>query len=336
MSVIVTLSLDTLHCIQESDRGGSSHSEPYIWPFMVAVTDNSFVATPTAAILAESRTVIRNEMHAGQSASLTFGGNQLVTTFEDSQTGRQLILVIALWEADDTPLSAVQAGFQAYLDELKRTIGLRLPELKEAIDTNNPALLKDAIDFIKAQVQAKVRSAIADHLSGFDKFQIAIGSLNPDDFMATAFALIDGAAPASFSLDFTGTAGDPRITFVPGAFGQFTVHAEQVPIHYTLDGHVTIEPVVIDPCQKQIDAVHHAEDALKGLQLMVQLLQQQLATATPQQKPGIIAMIKQINEQRIPEAENTSTSPSSACASASSPAALSTSKPPGCFRRRPC
>ena len=46
-----------------------------------------------------------------------------------------------------------------------------------------------------------------------------------------------------------------------------------------------------------------AEGALKSLQQMVQSLQQQLGHATPQQKPAIIASIKQINEQQIPAVE---------------------------------
>ena len=306
MPDIASVTLTTLRCIQESDRGGKSHSEPYIWPFMAAVSNNSFVTTPTAAILSDSRKIIRNEMRAGQSATLDGPNNVLSTIYDDDQEGRTLILIVTLLEADDLPLSAVQAGYQAYLDELKKRVGLNLLILKEATDNNDAALLQETIDGIKRQVTARVTDAISDHLSTWEKIQVGLGSLSPDDVMATAFAQFSGPLPGSFTLDFVGTAGDKKAVLVPGGVfgpGGFSLRFVDVPIHYTLEGRVAIEPVVIDPCQAQIDSVQTAEQVVKSLQVMVQSLQQQLGSATPQQKPGIIAMIRQINEHRIPEAQ---------------------------------
>ena len=45
-----TITLESLHCIRESDSGGTSHSRPYIWPALMSITGNSVEFTPQAAI----------------------------------------------------------------------------------------------------------------------------------------------------------------------------------------------------------------------------------------------------------------------------------------------
>ena len=211
MSVQAIVTLNTLGCIKESDRGGSSHSEPYLWPFLAAVSSNSYETTPTAAILAECRRIRKQEMKAGQSVSLDFPGNRLTATYQDGQTGQALILIVALLEADDTPEHAIQAGYQAYLDELKLRVGLNLLTLKEAVDTHDDALLQQTIDAIKKQVSDKVFATIKDNLSTWEKAQVALGFLNNDDYVGAGFNYFGSLTPTGFTLDFQGDAGDPRI-----------------------------------------------------------------------------------------------------------------------------
>jgi len=308
MPDIASVTLTTLRCLKESDRGGKSHSEPYIWPFMASVANKplSFATTPTVARLSDSRDVIKEEMKAGQSATLDGPNNVIATTFEDGQEDRTLILIVTLLEEDDLPRSAVQAGYQAYLDELKKRVGLNILALKQAVEANDADALKEIIDEIKITVTAKVKAAITDHLSTWEKVQVKLGSLNPDDVMATAFALLPGDRASDFTLDFLGTAGDKKGVIVPGGGvgpgGGFPLKFVDVAIHFTLEGRVAVSEVTSNPCQGQIDAVNAAEQAVKGLQQMVQSLQKQLATATPQQKPGIISLIRQINEQQLPAA----------------------------------
>src|ERR1700737_2813848 len=105
MTTQAIITLESLRCILESDLGGTSHSEPYIWPAMAIVTD-SFEVIPQAANLSDSRNVIKNEMRAGETIAIPYPVNTLTTNFEDNQTNRQLILIVALWEKDDTPLVA--------------------------------------------------------------------------------------------------------------------------------------------------------------------------------------------------------------------------------------
>jgi hypothetical protein len=299
MSIQAIVTLNTLTCIQESDRGGSSHSEPYLWPFMAAVSNNSFETTPTAAILAECRRIRKQEMKAGQSVSMDFPGNRLTATYQDGQTGQALILVVALLEADDTPEHAIQAGYQAYLDELKLRIGQNILTLKSAVDTHDDALLQQTIDAIKKQVSDKVFAAIKDSLTFEEKAKVALGFLNNDDFIGSGFHFFGNLTPTGFTLDFQGDAGDPRVVFhFPGP-PQITYFQA----HFQVEGVLSVETITVDPCQWRIDGVHAAENKIKALHNMVASLQQQLSHATPQAKPGIIASIRQINEVQIPEAE---------------------------------
>lgn len=297
MSVLATVQLHTLRCIRESDRAGTEHSEPYFWPFLASFASNpgTFDTNPRAAILAESRRIRKNEMRAGQSVALDFPGNVVTATFADGQTAHQLILIVALLEADDLPLRAVTAGFQAFLDELRLRLGHNILALQSATEDERDQIIQE----IQAQVQAKVFDAIKGALTTGEKLQVKLGFLNVDDFLGASSRLFSGLAPADFTLRFVGTSGDPRVTFSPGHQPSVTVF----PIEFEIDGRLTVSNVVVDPCQANVDAVNAAEARIRGLHSMVQSLQHQLQTATPQQKPAIIASIRKINEQDLPAAE---------------------------------
>ena len=56
-------------------------------------------------------------------------------------------------------------------------------------------------------------------------------------------------------------------------------------------------------CQAELDAVNAAQSALQGLQLRVQSLQSELQNATPQEKSGIVAEMRDLTENQIPWAK---------------------------------
>jgi len=287
--------LETLHCIRESDSGGHSHSEPYIWPFLGIITSNSFEVTPTAAILSDSRNVIKSEMRAGDTAPIPYPLNTLIANFQDGQTNRQLLLVVGLWEQDDTPMSAVQAGYQAFLDELNTAIGSNLLALSQADDVTQ----KTIINNIKTNVYNKVYSAEKDKLSSWEKTKVYLGWLNLDDFMGSDFKRFPNLTPTSFTLSFKGFAGDLIIQ----SSGSTTPIATNPPVEYEINGSLRIQPIIVNICQAQINAVNAAQATLKGLQDQIQNLQLQLQHATPQEKSGIIALITKINTYQIPPAQ---------------------------------
>lgn len=257
---------------------------------MASVSNNSFATTPTAALLGESRRIRKNEMRAGETVSMDFPGQTLSATFDDTQSDRQLILVVALLEADDAPEGAIQAGYQAFLDELKLELGHNILALKAATEDEKNEIIAE----IQRQVSEKVTSSIKGALTTGQKIKVKLGFLNMDDFMASQTRHFTDLTPQDFTLRFEGTSGDPRVT------NQSVV---LFPIVYEIDGRVSVSAITVDPCQANVDAVAAAEAKVRGLHLQVQSLQHQLQSATPQQKPGIIAMIRRINEQDIPAAQ---------------------------------
>jgi len=294
MATQATVTLDTLHCILESDRGGSSHSEPYIWPFLASITNNSFETTPTGAFIANSRAVVRKEMRAGDDAIIDGPFNRLTATFQDGQTNRQLILVVALWEEDDTPVAAVTGGYQAFLDTLHTELFRNLIPLRDATEEQQRAIIAQ----INANVLEAVTTAIHDHLSTSEKVQVFLGFLNLDDFMASDSKRFPDLTPTAFALSLKGFAGDP-LEVVPGD----PTTVVNPPVEYAILGNLTIQDVQPPSCQAETDAVNAAQATLQGFDDLVARLQALLETATPQQKPGIIAQIKRINTQLIPPAQ---------------------------------
>src|SRR5262245_4316394 len=114
------ITLERLRCIRESD--GSGHSEPYIWPVLMWIDDNT-LATParvdvTSPAIGNARIIIKSDMRAGQTADIPSSVGILRVRLEDNFTIRRLILAVALWEWDDTPQAAMRAGFQAFSSEL--------------------------------------------------------------------------------------------------------------------------------------------------------------------------------------------------------------------------
>jgi hypothetical protein len=307
MTTQAIITLESPHCILESDLGGTSHSEPYIWPALAIVTNNSFEVTPQFANLSDSQNIIKNEMRAGETAAISYPVNTLTANFEDDQTNRQLILIVGLWEKDDTPLVAVHAGYEAFLSELQAALGSNLLSLSQADEAGQKVIIDD----IKTRVYNKVYSAIDGKLSAWEKTRVGFGWLNLDDFMGSDFKRFPDVVSQSFTLSFMGNAGD-KIT----ATDNRTVPPSKISfdprVEYEIQGNLNVQTVTVDRCQALVDAVNAAQSAIPGLESMVQSLQNQLQNATPQQKPGIIAEIKKINEEQIPAAKTKLTDAQSA------------------------
>lgn len=279
MSLQTTFQLHTIRCIAQSEDSGS---EPYVWPFLctAATGPGTFDTFPTAAILAESRKVIASSMKAGASAQLEFPGNLVTHSFADGQTECTAILIVALLEADENRTVSMQAGFQAYLDELRLRMGHNILALKTATDAEREVIIAE----IKAHVQARVRDAIKSTLTTGEKAGIFFGWMDTDDFLAVDFLFAENLETAPPASAFT-------LGFVTGGN------------RFEIDGVRNVASIQPDPCQAQIDGVAAAEQAIASLHHRIELLQRMLATATPQQKPAIIDEIGRIRAEDIPEAE---------------------------------
>ena len=134
MATDAIIILERLRCIRESD--GSGHSEPYIWPVLVWIDDDT-LATPalvgvTSPALGNARVVIKEGIRAGQVADIPGSVGLLRVRLDDNQSVRQLILAVALWENDDTPERAMRDGYTAFSGELGLAIADNLLALPRA------------------------------------------------------------------------------------------------------------------------------------------------------------------------------------------------------------
>jgi len=107
-----------------------------------------------------------------------------------------LILVVALWEHDETPKDAVTAGFRAFSAELQAAVAAHLLDL----NSSDPQVREQAIADITKWVNDRVQSAIEDEVDIgdiFDDFDDVIGTA-----ISTLTTLPDPSAPSVLSLAF--------------------------------------------------------------------------------------------------------------------------------------
>lgn len=285
MPIDAFIHLDRCRCLVEHD--GTGHSEPYIWTVLIWVDDTTIgsgriVGSRAPSEFQGARAVIRAGMRAGQEASLPPVQRSFAHRFEDGLTVRRIGLVVVLLEEDETPDDAVRAAYKAFVRELP-------PAIADFIRSNGrgPETAAERGQIVAA-VQPKVVAAGRDALSAFEKLQVFLGSLDLDDQLAfgTFFAEVGGGGPDDpFTLRLIeGSAANPKQ-------------------HYEIDGRLELRPPPApDPCQAQADRVDRARVALDGLQSEIAGLQAELQNASPQEKPVILAQIRQIRRDLIPEA----------------------------------
>lgn len=270
--------LERLHCIRQSDASGGS--EPYLWPALLWIDDNT-LATPelvglTTPLVGNARVVIKGDMRAGQAADIPASVGIQRVRFEDGLTIRRLILAVALWEEDETPQAAMRAGFAAFGAELRAALADHLFELSQA----SPQQEKAIIDAIRGRVNSRVRSAIRNGLTGWQKARVAIGTLNLDDIVGSGFIHVREIVGQQFALTFQAGSSE----------------------HYELRGRLDVRPVPIDLCKAQADAVKAAQAIVDGIDKEIAQLQKDLQQASPTEKPFINSEIKRLREEELPAA----------------------------------
>lgn len=299
MTKQAVIRLNTLRCLSERDSAFSTGSEPYVWGFLIGIGSNplSLDTTPDFPILSESRNIIKNNMKAGEVATIDFPGNLFTQSFADDQTGCQLVLIVALMEADELTDSAMQDGYQAFVDELRAQVPniLGLAGLSEE---DQKQAMKPIIEKVKTQVFAGVESG----LSFTEKAKIATGFTDKDDYLAAAFKHFTSiealTGPSAFTLRLTGA--PIRVGLGGSGFGSlgFTYIND-----YEIAAELNVTRLQVDPCQSKIDAVAAAEGRLTGLLKQIGSLKNSMQSASPQQKVAIQNQIEKIEAELIPAAQ---------------------------------
>lgn len=275
MATDAIITLESLRCISESD--GTGQSEPYIWPVLLWIDDNtlatSLLVGVTAPVLGDARVVIKKDMSAGEIADIPASVGVLRVRLEDGLMTRRLILAVALWEEDETPDDAMRAGFQSFSSELRAAVADNLFALYGASEEEQNTI----IETIKIRVTNRVRSAIEDGLTGWQKARVLLGTLNLDDIINSDFK------------NFPNHETPITLAFRAGSSN-----------NYEIQGSLLMRPVRVDLCQAKINAVQTAQIAVDGIDGEIRALQAELRQASPSDKPRIIMEINNLREEELP------------------------------------
>lgn len=280
------ITLERLRCIREDD--GTGHSEPYIWPALLVIDNNSFkpngdvVVGIAAPALGNARIVIKNDMRAGQDADIPTAVGRLRHRFEDGLTTGRLILIVILWEEDETPEAAMAAGYQEYVKELPAAVAANALALQLASGEARTAIIATIND----RVADRVRSAIENGLTAFQKVRVFLGTLNLDDVVNSTFH----AFPENFFRL------PPDSAFVlPLKAGESDA--------YEIKGNLQVQVVQVDRCQDELNAVKAAKSEVDNIENTIQELKKQAAKASPSEREIINADIKRLREEELPLAQ---------------------------------
>ena len=306
MAIDAVVTLQQLRCMDLKNT--ESKTEPYIWPALIRVDDNTFSTSEThvdvvAPILEHARVVIKDDMQAGETARIPTSVGQLRTRFEDNLNFRRLHLIVALLESDETPQRAMRAGYMAFTSQLGIAIGERLLELRDANDEQT----KEIVENITEDVEGRVRSAIKNGLTSGEKARVFFGTLNLDDTLGSnslrlseadetnnGRPLPDRLEARTFTLNFEVTG--PEIPLIGRQFSK-----------YEIRGRLEMRPVVIEQCQPQINGVMSAQSVVNTVESEIKRLQDQLAGKTAPDpeltKPEIHAEISRLRNEEMPVAE---------------------------------
>lgn len=278
MATDAIVTLERLRCIKESD--GTGHSEPYMWPVLVSINTTNANVNVSSLALGNARIVIDQDIREGQIIVIPSSINTLRLRLNEAENVK-LILSVVMWENDETPEAALKAGFQAYSGELKAAIIANLLALQAA--QGNPQAEAAVRAIIEKRVKDKVEDAIKGALTTGQKIRIGLGTLNMDDVVGSDSESLGTVGTTARTQNFT-----------------LAFRNESGSESYEIMGNLAVRPVPVDPCQAQANAVRSAQATLDGLENQIRSLQEELQSAPPGQKPGILAMIREVRQELTP------------------------------------
>lgn len=219
--------------------------------------------------------ILASQMAAGQTVAVPTGMDLTLQNQFNNPAAGLVVLIVALFDKDSSPRKGTRAVFRHMEQRSLEIVQQRLAEFRQSNGR-----------------RTDLRNAL---IARFDLAGAETGALN---FLEEAATL---ARPGGFDdsigidlLTFSGSALiDRDVDFDLSRSGN----------RFSLTAKLDVSLVLPARCQSERDAVAQAEARVTGLQTRRQLLQLQLQTATPQQKPAIIDQIKHIAEVDLPPAE---------------------------------
>ncbi|SDO57553.1 hypothetical protein SAMN04489867_0065 [Pedococcus dokdonensis] len=262
----IELRLDHLQCRVQGDASGGS--EPYLWPVLLWVTDQTLgTATPVRVNHPHSpRTVIAQNVHAGAALAVPASVGRISTNLDAGDSLRKAIAVVTLLENDDTPDHVVLAAYDRYVEALPVAIAGHLLEL----NSDDPDTVDAATAAVREEVSDAVHSAGKDALTWWEKVKVEVGSLNLDDEVGAEFA----STEVTKELGLT--------------FQQSTTILSQTVVtqDWRLSGALVVDNTV-DRCASEALAVNRAKVVRDAAQRRLRDLQTAFAQAPAAERPAI-------------------------------------------------
>ena len=271
--MIASIRLDNLHCIAESDEGGST---PYLW-FVLLLIDDDTIASGALVVetgfTAGARMIIGRNVKTGDIVTIPAEIDRgYGARLRPGQTYRDLAVIAALWKQHDTPIDAMQAGYLTFLDGVRTAVAANLTELSSLDMSTRQSTIKKIQDALQPQIQGAIENA----LSTWDKLQIYVGLAQPD-------ALI-GSTSTSFTIE------EQDSTPPPFALG-FPTDAPTYEISCRLR-------VVADPCEDQLVRVLALQQSIANTRgAMQELLSAPETSKTEKQLEALDAELADLQAQ---------------------------------------
>ncbi len=212
-------------------RCDGGRAQPYLWMELLQIDDDTLapngplVAAVDHRPLFDAQVMVREEMKAGDSAPIPGELARLGARFRAGLMRRDLILVALLWDHRGTPYVAVDAGYSAFLSELRDAVADNLLALSTTTGPDNDSI----IQVIKQRVRDKVEAAITDKISWLQEIGIFVGLEDTDRLIDSTFKRFEDAdftqlnIPTPFTLTFHDSGDD------------FKLDAQQFEIAYTCE-----------------------------------------------------------------------------------------------------
>lgn len=270
MTLDGVINLESIHHVRS---GGGGY--PYIWPIRLSVNPDGVSGSERV----ESRHILGTGLSVGESATIPSNIGQLRFGFDETIAKRAVILIVALWNAKETPGNVVVSACKRFYNSIPERFNNHFGGLI-TFDTQTEVERNNFINIIKNEVKTDVESTIRNTLSGYEKFKIGIGALTLDSLVDAAFILFDN----SFL----------RRPEPPEASSESFPITLRLKDSYEIRGHLTIAYVPTDRCQIQVDAVRAAEARIRSLENQIRVLQQQ--------RPINLSLINRIRMEELPRA----------------------------------
>jgi hypothetical protein len=282
MPQLVTIRLNSLRCIAESDTNVGS--EPYLWVTYFFVDGNRLTQPEPVVTYSPmlDRKEFPNNVRAGQVINVQDVINKFSEIVDPGAVNFRMVgCLVVLWEEDETSEEAIQAGHRAYSTAVHEALNNLIRERLRTL--NLEAVTDEEVNAIRNAIEPKVESAIKSKVKIWEIFD------NQDDIVGFSRVVFIGDELQTKEFEFPELVG-------PGSKN-----------HYVLSGSLTVGRVPDVPpdrprCAELRAAVHAQRHAIQALHTTIAQLQEQLQNAGPLEKPDIVRQISEATGE-VPRAK---------------------------------